>query len=305
MGTAPRLNTSQSCSCDPPWTLVSVVSPVIQLRLLWFGAHFDLRWTGGYITLVLSSDFPYDSDSLPGKTLHSSLVWHRCWDDLPIETWICIEPIFFWNLLMSQPVAVREDGEVSSLESTWVFWLVERWAANSLKHAMLEPTWMGWQSTMGSSSGREFGGSASSGVDKESFSRLYRSRDSGRNLWVTCWSSVAQLCLTLWPHGLQHARPPCPSPSPRVFANSYPLSQWCHPTISSSVVPFSSCPQSFPASGSFPMTSYLPLLSKEQASDQTPRLLPRVQLGHFDDVLIFKPEGPLGMLSGRGWQSWV
>ena len=53
------------------------------------------------------------------------------------------------------------------------------------------------------------------------------------------------------------------------------------------------------------MTSYLPLLSKEQASDQTPRLLPRVQLGHFDDVLIFKPEGPLGMLSGRGWQSWV
>ena len=163
----------------------------------------------------------------------------------------------------------------------------------------------GWQSTMSSSSGREFGRSASSGVDKESFSRLYRSRDSGRNLWVTCWCSVAQLSLTLRSHGLQHARPPCPSPSPRVFANSYPLSQWCHPIISSSVVPFSSCPQSFPASGSFPMTSYLPLLSKEQASDQTPRLLPRVQLGHFDDDLIFKPEGPLGMLSGKGWQSWV
>ena len=53
-------------------------------------------------------------------------------------------------------------------------------------------------------------------------------------------------------HGLQHSRLPCPSPSPRVCSNSGPLSQWCHPTISSSVVPFSSCLQSFQASGSFP-----------------------------------------------------
>ena len=56
---------------------------------------------------------------------------------------------------------------------------------------------------------------------------------------------------SLWPHGLQHARPPCPSPTPRAYSNSCPLSRWCHPTISSSVVPFSSCPQSFLASGSF------------------------------------------------------
>ena len=56
------------------------------------------------------------------------------------------------------------------------------------------------------------------------------------------------------PHGLQHARPPCPSPTPGAYSNSCPLSQWCHPTISSSVVPFSSCLQSFPASGSFPMS---------------------------------------------------
>ena len=55
-------------------------------------------------------------------------------------------------------------------------------------------------------------------------------------------------------HEPQHARPPCPSPTPRVHLNPCPLSQWCHPTISSSVVPFSSCPQSFPASGSFPMS---------------------------------------------------
>ena len=59
---------------------------------------------------------------------------------------------------------------------------------------------------------------------------------------------------SLWPHGLKHARPPCPSPTPRVYSSSCPLSRWCHPTISSSVVPFSSCPQSLPASGSFPMS---------------------------------------------------
>ena len=61
-----------------------------------------------------------------------------------------------------------------------------------------------------------------------------------------------------WPQELQHSRPPCPSPTPRVYPNSYPLSQWCHPTITSSVFPFYSCPQSFPASGSFPMSQLFP-----------------------------------------------
>ena len=69
--------------------------------------------------------------------------------------------------------------------------------------------------------------------------------------------SVAKSCLILQPHSLQHARLPCPSLSPRVGSNSCPLSRWCHPTISSSVVPFSSCLQSFPASGSFPMSQFL------------------------------------------------
>ena len=71
------------------------------------------------------------------------------------------------------------------------------------------------------------------------------------------FSSVAQLCLDcLQSHGLQQARFPCPSPTLGTCSNSHPLSQWCHPTISSSVVPFSSCPQSFPASGSFPMSQF-------------------------------------------------
>ena len=68
------------------------------------------------------------------------------------------------------------------------------------------------------------------------------------------FSSVAQLCPTLWPHESQHARPPCPSPAPRVHSDSRPSSQRCHPAISSSVVPFSSCPQSLPASKFSPVS---------------------------------------------------
>ena len=71
--------------------------------------------------------------------------------------------------------------------------------------------------------------------------------------WVQ-FSSVAQSCPTLRPHESQHARPPCPSPTPGVHSDSRPSSQRCHPAISSSVVPFSSCPQSLPASESFPMS---------------------------------------------------
>ena len=73
--------------------------------------------------------------------------------------------------------------------------------------------------------------------------------------WVYCsCCSITKSCLTLWLCGPQHARLPCPSLSAGVCSKSCPLSQWCHPTISSSVSSFSSCPQSFPASGSFPIS---------------------------------------------------
>ena len=79
-------------------------------------------------------------------------------------------------------------------------------------------------------------------------------------LSLTYFSSVQFSCsivsdsLQLRPHELQHTRPPCPSPTPGVHSDSCPSGQWCHPAISSSVIPFSSCPQSFPASGSFQMS---------------------------------------------------
>ena len=77
-------------------------------------------------------------------------------------------------------------------------------------------------------------------------------------LWTLSFSSVQFSCSvvsdSLQPHGPQHARPACPSPTPGAYSTSCPLSWWCHPTISSSVIPFSSCLQSFPASGSFPMS---------------------------------------------------
>ena len=83
-----------------------------------------------------------------------------------------------------------------------------------------------------------------------------------KKITLLCWFSSVQFSLSvvsdsLRPHELQHARPPCPSPTPRVHSNSHPSSQWCHPAISSSVVPFSSCPQSLPASESFPMSQPL------------------------------------------------
>ena len=74
------------------------------------------------------------------------------------------------------------------------------------------------------------------------------------SLFVQFSCSVVSDSLRL--HGSQHARPPCPSPTPGVYPNSCPWSRWCHLTISSSVVPFSSCPQSFPASEAFPMSQF-------------------------------------------------
>ena len=80
------------------------------------------------------------------------------------------------------------------------------------------------------------------------FKRMTQPKDTTS----TC-CSITQSCLTLWLRELQHARLPCPSPCPGACSNACPLSWWCHPTTSSSVVPCSSCLQSFPASGSFPM----------------------------------------------------
>ena len=73
-----------------------------------------------------------------------------------------------------------------------------------------------------------------------------------KDFTVLQFKSVTQSCPTLRPHGLQHTRLPCPSPTPRAYSNSRP--SWCHPTISSSIIPFPSCFQSFPPSGSFPMS---------------------------------------------------
>ena len=70
---------------------------------------------------------------------------------------------------------------------------------------------------------------------------------------ITLQFSCSVMSSSLWPHGLQHARLPCPSPTPRAYSM---MSRWCHPTISSSVIPFSSCPQPFPASGSFPLSQF-------------------------------------------------
>ena len=102
------------------------------------------------------------------------------------------------------------------------------------------------------------------------------------------FSSVSQLCLTLQPYGLQHARLSYPSLCPRICSNSCPLCQWCHPTISPSIVLFSSCLQSFPAPGSFPMSQFFP--SGGQSIGASASILPMNIQGWF-------PLGLTGLIS--------
>ena len=101
--------------------------------------------------------------------------------------------------------------------------------------------------------------------------------------------SLSVVSDSLWPHGLQHTRPPYPSPTPRVYSNSYPLSQWCHPTFSSSVVPFSSCLQSFPASGYFPISQFSPSGGRSIGVSTSASVLPM-------NIQAWSP---------LGWTGWI
>ena len=94
---------------------------------------------------------------------------------------------------------------------------------------------------------------------------------------------------SLRPHGLQHASPPCPSPTPGVYSKSCPLSQWCHPAISSSVIPFSSGPQSLPASGSFPVSQLFAWAGQSTGVSASASVLPM----NTQD------------LSPLGWTGWI
>ena len=98
---------------------------------------------------------------------------------------------------------------------------------------------------------------------------------------------------SLWPHVLQHARPPCPLPTPRVYSDSCPLSRWCHPTISSSVIPFFSCPQSFAASGSFPRSQLFSSSGQSFGASASASVLPMNIKGWF----------PLGLIGLTFFQS--
>ena len=95
---------------------------------------------------------------------------------------------------------------------------------------------------------------------------------------------------SLRPHGLQHGRLPCPSLSPWVCSNSCPLSQWCHPTISSSVTYFSSCPQSFPASESFPISWLFPSGDQSIGASTSASVLPM-------NIQSWFPSGLTGLIS--------
>ena len=113
--------------------------------------------------------------------------------------------------------------------------------------------------------------------------RFYKSIGNEWKLFSESIGSVAHefrvMSDSLWPHGLQHTRLPCPSPTPEAYSNSCPLCRWCHPAILSSIVPFSSCLQSIPASGSFPKSR--PFASGGQHSGVSASVLPMNIQGWF------------------------
>ena len=110
-----------------------------------------------------------------------------------------------------------------------------------------------------------------------------------RSVQFSC--SVVSNCL--WPHRLQHSRLPCPSPTPRVYSNSCPLSWWYHPTISSSLVPFSSCLQSFSASGYFPMSQFFASSGQSIGVSASTSALPmNIQDCFLQDGLVWSPCSP-------------
>ena len=103
------------------------------------------------------------------------------------------------------------------------------------------------------------------------------------------FSSVQLLShVSLPPHGPQHARPPCPSPTPRVYSNSYPLSRWCHPTSSSCVIPFSSRLQSFPASGSFQLSQFFASVGQSIGVSASASVLPMNIQDWFTEIKYLK-----------------
>ena len=107
--------------------------------------------------------------------------------------------------------------------------------------------------------------------------------------WILFSSVHSVVSDSLWPHESQHARPPCPSPTPEVYSNPCTSSWWCHPTISSSIVPFSSCPQSLPASGSFQMSQLFTWGGQSTGVSASASVLPMNTQGW----------------SPLGWTSWI
>ena len=113
---------------------------------------------------------------------------------------------------------------------------------------------------------------------------------------------------SLWPHELQHARPPCPSPTAGVYPNSCPLSRWCHPTISSSVVPFSSCLQSFPPPGSFQMSQFFLSCGQSIGISASASVLP-LNTGlisfRMDWLDLLAVQGMLKSLQHHSWKASI
>ena len=134
-------------------------------------------------------------------------------------------------------------------------------------------------------------------MGSESFCQMYSWRTQDKCLLrLSVWFSRSVVSDSLWPLESQHARPPCPSPTPRVYSNSCQSSRWCYPAISPSVVPFSSCPQSLPASGSFQMSQLLASGGQSIGASASASVLPGLISFRMDWLDLLAVQGTLKSL---------
>ena len=155
-------------------------------------------------------------------------------------TVISPSPIIFSHLMDSLGSSFEASPAFIFFQTPWLF-----------SNLVVSKVWSLDQQHVGACERWEFSGPSSDTLNLKLWG-------CGPACWVSVQFSRSVVSDSLQPHELQHTRPPCPSPTPGVHPNSRPSSRWCHPAISSSVVPFSSCPQSFPASESFPVSQLFP-----------------------------------------------
>ena len=187
----------------------------------------------------------------PSVDINSQRDYRRRYQSIYEERWVQCWSWCIWGAV-GHPDRLFQRAQVFEVQGEWTR-QVYTWKCRVCLLLCFEPRTIAHLASSSCSEGNHIPEGVEEGYSysEEGQSVLSILRES-QSVQISC----SVMSSFLRSHGLQHARLPCPSPTPEAYSNSCPSSQWCHPTISSSVIPFSSCLQSFPASGSFPMSQF-------------------------------------------------